>query len=87
MATRILVQCKSHEMPRPDGEDENHYMANLACQKEFDRDFDPTQDRLITRGGSHLYNQRCWVMVDNGPVDAGSYETLWFKWNIQKQDL
>ncbi|KFZ25009.1 hypothetical protein V502_00501 [Pseudogymnoascus sp. VKM F-4520 (FW-2644)] len=73
-------------MPRPK-EEKNDYMANQACQKAWGRDFDPAQDRLITRGGYFQYNQPCWVMVDNGPTDAESYTTLWFKWSPQKQDL
>lgn len=86
MATRILVQCISHEMPGP-REDKNDYMANHACQKAWGRDFNPAEDRLITRGGYFLYNQPCWVIIDNGPTDAESYTTLWFKWSPQKQDL
>lgn len=87
MATRILVQCISHEMPHPNGKEKNDYMANLACQKKWGRDFDPAQDRLTTRGGYFLYNQPCWVIIDNGPTDAKSYTTAWFKWSSQERDL
>ncbi|KFY65439.1 hypothetical protein V496_02563 [Pseudogymnoascus sp. VKM F-4515 (FW-2607)] len=82
-----MFQCKSHEMPQPKGKEKNDYMANLACQRNWGRDFDPAQDRLITRGGYFLYNQPCWVIIDNGPTDATSYTTAWFKWSSQKQDL
>lgn len=84
MATRILVQCKSHEMPGSNAE-KNERMANLACQKAWGRYFSDDQDRLVARGGYFLYNQRCWLIIDNGPVDAVDYTTLWYRW--KKQEL
>jgi len=87
MATRIFVQCRSHEMPGPDRE-KNRYMADKACQKVWNRDFSSYEgDRLTTFGGYFLYNQRCWLMVDHGPVDSIEYTTLAYKWNSQKQEL
>jgi hypothetical protein len=87
MATRIFVHCRSHEMPGPHGE-KNRRMANAACQKSWGRDFSAgAGDRLITFGGYFLYNQRCWLIVDNGPVDSTQYEIKAFKWSKAKQDL
>ena len=84
MATRILVTCKSHEMPGLD-EEKNSLMANLACQKVWGRDYaDLNGDRLTTFGGYFLYNQRCMLLIDNGPVDSKDYTTLWYKWTGQE---
>ncbi len=88
MATRILVHCKSHEMPGPDREKDSR-MANIACQKVWHRDFanGPNGDRLATQGGFALYNQRCWLIIDHGPVDSEDYDLLQFKWSPEKQEL
>jgi hypothetical protein len=84
MAIRILVICKSHEMPGPN-EEKNKFMANIACQKVFNRDFDGSQgDRLVCEGAYFLYNQTCYLLIDNGPVNATSYDIRMFKWRGQE---
>jgi hypothetical protein len=71
-------------MPGSDRE-KNKIMADLACQAVWGRDFDEFKgDRVTTRGGYFLYNQTCELLIDNGPVDATSYDTLWFNWKQQK---
>jgi len=84
MATRILVICKSHEMPGLDKE-KNRLMADIACRRVWNRDFSDSEgDRLTCEGGFFLYNQRCFLLIDNGPVDAEDYGILWFKWNAKE---
>lgn len=85
MATRILVICKSHEMPGRD-EEKNKLMANAACQHVWKRDFSGSDggDRLTCEGGYFLYNQRCYVLIDNGPVDAADYSIKTFKWKAEE---
>ena len=83
MATRIVVICKSHLMPGADNV-KNALMANMACQQIWGRDFNASQDRLITEGGFHLYNQTCSLIIDNGPVDAAEQQILILKWRDQK---
>lgn len=79
MATRILVQCRTDEMPGPLQEKELR-MANTACQKVWNRDFNtPNGDRLTTFGG--YYNSKCILLIDHGPVDATEYTTMHFNWN------
>ncbi|OBT63678.1 hypothetical protein VE03_06131 [Pseudogymnoascus sp. 23342-1-I1] len=75
MATRIVVICKSHLMPGADNV-KNALMANMTCQQLWARDFDASQDRLVTEGGYHLYNQTCSLVIDNGPVDAAEQQIL-----------
>lgn len=82
MATRIVVICKSHLMPGADNV-KNAMMANMACQQIWARDFDNSQDRLITEGGYHLYNQTCSLVIDNGPVDSAEQQILVLKWRDQ----
>lgn len=64
MATRVVVIYKSHMMPGADNV-KNALMANMARQRIGDRDFDASQDCLITEGGCHVYNQECqfrWLL-------------------------
>jgi hypothetical protein len=83
MATRILVIYKSHEIPG-DNKDKSKLIANLACQSYWGRDFNTTKgDRQVCEGDHSFYNQRCFVLVDNGPVEAVEQEVLLFKWKGQ----
>jgi hypothetical protein len=74
-------------MPGPN-EEKNMRMANMACQTFWGRDYsDAMGDRLTTFGGYFLYNQRCWLIVDNGPVNSAEYTTVTFNWDPKKQEL
>jgi hypothetical protein len=84
MATRILIICKSHEVPGPD-KDKAMLLANKGCQKLWARDFDETQGDRLTMEGEFTYGVRCSLLIDNGPLDAKDYTTTWFKW--KEQDL
>ncbi|KAL5320905.1 hypothetical protein ACEPPN_011715 [Leptodophora sp. 'Broadleaf-Isolate-01'] len=60
-------------------------MANAACQKVWNRDFNgalPDEDRLTTFGG--WMNPRCFLLIDNGPVDISSYTLVKLRWDGQK---
>jgi hypothetical protein len=57
-------------------------MANIVCQKIWERDINPDSDRLATLGG--YVNAKCFVIVDNGPVDAKEYSVLSFRWKDEK---
>ncbi|KAH6709281.1 hypothetical protein BKA61DRAFT_613919 [Leptodontidium sp. MPI-SDFR-AT-0119] len=73
IATRIFVMCKTEKMPGSYVE-KIPLMANAACQKVWNRDFNgalPDEDRLTTFGG--WMNPRCFLLIDNGPVDISSY--------------
>lgn len=57
-------------------------MANAACQKIWKRDFIPDNDRLVTVGG--YMNVRCFILIDNGPVDANEYSIVHLCWKDQE---
>jgi len=59
MATRILIVCKSHEVPGLD-EDKAMLLANEASQKVRARDFDATQGDCLTIEGEFTYGTRCY---------------------------
>ncbi|PVH71250.1 hypothetical protein DL98DRAFT_110717 [Cadophora sp. DSE1049] len=83
MATRIFVMCKTETMPGSDVE-KIPLMANAACQKVWNRDFNgdpPDEDRLTSFGG--WMNPKCFLLIDNGPVDM-SYTLVKLRWNGQK---
>lgn len=82
MATRILVQCKTDEMPGSLDE-KNSLMANAACQKVWNRDFNdnPGGDRLTTFGG--YFNRKCTLLIDSGPVNATEYTIKRLLWKGQ----
>ena len=80
MATRILVRCKTEEM-LGSVRDKIPLMANTACQKVWNRDLNkdsPDNDRLVTFGG--YVNIRCFLLIDNGPVDAKEYSVIHLCW-------
>jgi hypothetical protein len=83
MATRILVLCKTSQMPGSPS-DKIKLMADAACQKVWSRNFDsnPNRDRLSSHGG--YYNPRCVLIIDHGPTDAIDYETIQLNWNGHK---
>lgn len=83
MATRIVVICKSHLMPGADNV-KNALIANMAYHQIWGRDFNASQDRLVTEGGLNLYNQTCSLIIDNGPVDTAEQGILVLKWRDQK---
>ncbi|OBT38932.1 hypothetical protein VE00_10560 [Pseudogymnoascus sp. WSF 3629] len=84
MAIRIFVVCKSHEMPGPT-KDKNKLMANAACQEVLNRDYDESKgDRLLYEGTYFSFNQSCFLVIDNGPVDATTYDIRMFKWRGQE---
>ncbi|KAH6694386.1 hypothetical protein BKA61DRAFT_258475 [Leptodontidium sp. MPI-SDFR-AT-0119] len=83
MATRIFVMCKTEKMPGSHVE-KIPLMANAACRKVWNRDFNgdlPDEDRLATFGG--WINPRCFLLIDNGPVDM-SYTLVKLRWDGQK---
>ncbi|KAH9212188.1 hypothetical protein DL95DRAFT_391838 [Leptodontidium sp. 2 PMI_412] len=83
MATRIFVQCKTDKMPGSDVE-QIPLMANAACRKVWNRDFNenpPDNDRLSSFGG--WMNPRCFLLVDNSPVDM-PYTLVKLRWDGQK---
>ena len=76
MATRIFIQCKTEKMPElllgkiP-------LMADIACRKVWNRDFDknsPNNDRLVAYG--KYINTRSLLLIDNGLVDAKEYKVI-----------
>lgn len=80
MATRILVICKSHEVPGPKQERAT-LLANKTCQKVWARDFDESAgDRLITEGDISMFGIRCALIIDNGPIDSKDFITRGFRW-------
>ncbi|KAH9221559.1 hypothetical protein DL95DRAFT_7695 [Leptodontidium sp. 2 PMI_412] len=84
IATRIFVMCKTEKMPGSYVE-KIPLMANAACRKVWNRDFNgalPDEDRLTTFGG--WMNPRCFLLIDNGPVDISSYTLVKLRWDGQK---
>ena len=82
MATRILVQCRTRQMPGSSTE-QIKLMADAACQKVWNRNFDdkPDGDRLTSFGG--YLNPMCTLLIDHGDVEAQEYTTMQFSWNGQ----
>jgi hypothetical protein len=81
MATRILVECKTSQMPGLPSE-KIKLMADAVCQKVWGRNLDHNPDvgdRLTSFGG-HL-NRRCILLIDHGAVDAQEYTTIHLLWN------
>ena len=83
MATRILIICKSHQVPGPE-KDKATLLASQACRKVWARDLDETQGDRLTIEGEFTYGVRCSLLVDNGPVDSTDYTTSFFRWNGQE---
>jgi hypothetical protein len=84
MAARILITLKSHQAPGATSSEKEKALAlaNKACQQLWGRDFDPNQgDRLTQEGALTFPNQRCYVLVDTGPVDSQDYTTTLVKWS------
>ncbi|KAH6667400.1 hypothetical protein B0J14DRAFT_602166 [Halenospora varia] len=81
MATRIFVQCRTAEMPGPIHE-KDLFMANAACQKVWNREFNPDSDRLTTFGG--YVNPKCYLLIDFGPMEAMEYTTVALLWDGKK---
>lgn len=82
MAARILVQCKTSQMPGSPHEKIKR-MAESACQMVWKRSFDdnPDGDRLVSYGG--YYNSKCILLIDHGPMDAKNHTTVQLSWNGQ----
>lgn len=83
MAARILITLKSHQAPGESLSEKEKALAlaNKACQRLWDRDFDPNHgDRLTQEGALTFPNQTCYVLVDTGPVDSQYYTTTLIKW-------
>ena len=56
-------------------------MANTACQKVWNRNLNedlPDNDRLSSFGGWE--NPRCYLLIDNGPVDSDDYTVVNLRW-------
>ena len=81
MATRILVRCKTAEMPGS-AYKRHSLMADLVCQKVWNRDFDKACDRLTTYGG--YTNPTCVLLIDYGPIDAEDYIIIHFSWKASQ---
>lgn len=83
MAKRILVQCKTREMPGSSNE-QIKLMAEAACQKVWNRSFDdnPDGDRLSTFGG--YFNPSCTLLIDHGPVEAEEFTLVHLTWAKDK---
>lgn len=79
-ATRILVQCRTRQMPGSPNE-KIGLMADAACQKVWNRNFDHAVDgdRLMSFGG-HV-NPMCILLVDHGDVEAPEQTTIQLSWN------
>lgn len=86
MATRILIMCKSQDVPGPNNEKAT-LLTNEACQKVWARDFDEAQGDRFTKEGEFSFGVRCSMLVDNGPVESTEYTTLFYKWNKTEQEL
>ena len=83
MATRILVQCETDDMPGTYSE-KSLLMANIVCQEVWNRDFNtnpPDCDRLTTYGG--WMNRRCFLLIDNGAADK-EYTLVHLRWKGHK---
>ncbi|KAH9205445.1 hypothetical protein DL95DRAFT_397618 [Leptodontidium sp. 2 PMI_412] len=83
VSTRVFVLCKTEKMPGSYVE-KIPLMANAACRRVWNRDFNkdpPNEDRLTTFGG--WMNTRCFLLVDNGPVDK-PYTLVRLRWDGQK---
>lgn len=80
MAERILVQCRTTEMPGAPNEKIDR-MAESACQKVWKRGFDynPGGDRLTSFGG--FLNPKCTLLIDHGAEDAQEYNLRHLLWN------
>lgn len=80
MATLILVQCKTEDMPGEYSQ-KSLLMANIACQAVWNQDFNsnlPEYDRLTTYGG--WMNPQCVLLIDNGAVDE-KYTFVHRRWH------
>ncbi|KAI9740660.1 MAG: hypothetical protein M1818_004624 [Claussenomyces sp. TS43310] len=80
MATRTVISCVSHSIPGRPAE-RHRTLTDAACQMQWNRTFDPSQDRLVTRGRFQDKNVRCFLLLDNGPVDATDIDVMHFAWN------
>lgn len=83
MAARILITCKSQDVPGAN-EDKVTLLTNQACQIVWKRDFDKTRGDRLTMEGEFSYGVRCFILVDNGPVDSIDYTISFFRWNGKK---
>lgn len=80
MAERILITCKSQDVPGAN-EDKVTLLTNQACQIVWNRDFDKTLGDRLTMEGEFSYGVRCFILVDNGPVDSIDCTISFFRWN------
>jgi hypothetical protein len=70
-----------------EGEQKFRLMADLACRRVFNRDFNAKDDRLVREGDPTLPHQNCRLLVDVGPVDALEPPILHFEWDSNAQEL
>ncbi|KAJ2896969.1 hypothetical protein MKZ38_005068 [Zalerion maritima] len=80
MATRILVQCHSQDIPGEPNE-RRTIMANIICQHKWHRAFDKGQDRLQSLGQFCYDQNRVYILLDNGPPNSQDVSTSIYKWN------
>ncbi len=82
MGTRVLVQCRSQDMPGEPAERLTQ-LANKLCQHQWQRPFDNSQDRLQSTG-QYLYDgNRIHVLLDNGPLDSAEPSLSVYRWDGQ----
>ncbi|OAA60962.1 hypothetical protein SPI_04986 [Niveomyces insectorum RCEF 264] len=80
MAKRILVQCRSHDIPgEPD--ERRTTMANIVCEHTWNRPFDKDQDRVQSSGQYRYDQNRVYFLIDNGPLDSRDVSTSVYRWN------
>ncbi|KAK3936693.1 hypothetical protein QBC46DRAFT_394382 [Diplogelasinospora grovesii] len=82
---RILVQTKTHLVPGEDYLSKRMFMANLICQRHWNRDFDSEShnDRGYLYGGVFGQdNRRCYFLVDHGQHSGNDDDVpvLWYEW-------
>lgn len=82
IAARILITLKSYQVPGTTLSEKEKalVLANKACQQLWGCNFDPNQGNRLTQEGILTFpNQRCYILVDTGPVDSQDYTTILVK--------
>lgn len=80
MSCRILVLCKTAEMPGAHNE-KVPFMIDRACQSVWNRNLS-SAERVTSLGG--YCSRRCTILIDHGPVDSEAFKLVQLIWRDGK---
>ncbi|KAL1860746.1 hypothetical protein VTK73DRAFT_7191 [Phialemonium thermophilum] len=80
MGSRIVVKYKSDKVPG-DPKMRLQTLANIVCQRIWQREFDETQDRVHSSGQYDYDGVRCYLLLDNGPPRSQEVRVSMYSWD------